>query len=204
MVDEDFVMGYVTGYNDAPKSGGGGTIISKTITKNGTYHAVDDNADGYDPVIVKVKMSQKEIDDLIEWVIDQIEPQLPDGTEITPPAIDADNEFEPQLPDGADRPYLVGASSDGKYHQVMYSIVGTELVGTELQTKKTAYVDLYVNGTLVRHEQKMSVYDYPLNSLTVQSDGTVRVIVRKADGTVVNDKIYGAYINPAYATVWAI
>ena len=197
MVDEDFVMGYVTGYNDG--AGAGGTIISKTITKNGTYHAVDDNADGYDPVIVKVKLSQKEIDDLIEWVIDQIEPQLPDGTEITPPAIDADNEFEPSV-DGADRPYLVGASSDGKYHQVMYSIVGTDSLGTY----KTAYLDLYVNGMLVRHEQKMAVYDYPLNSLTVQSDGTVRVIVRKADGTVVNDKTYGSYINAAYATVWAI
>ena len=195
-------MGYVCGYNDGAGAGVG-TIISKTITKNGTYHAVDDNADGYDPVIVKAKMSQKEIDDLIEWVIDQIEPQLPDGTEITPPAIDVDNEFEPSV-DGADRPYLVGASSDGKYHQVMYSIVETELVGTENQTKKTAYLDLYVNGMLVRHEQKMSVYDYPLNSLTVQSDGTVRVIIRKADGTVVNDKTYGSYINTAYATVWAI
>lgn len=32
--------------------GGGGTIISKTITANGTYNALSDNADGYNPVIV--------------------------------------------------------------------------------------------------------------------------------------------------------
>lgn len=36
-------------------SGGGGyTIISKTITSNGTYNASSDNADGYSPVIVSV------------------------------------------------------------------------------------------------------------------------------------------------------
>ena len=35
-------------------SGGSATIISKTITANGTYNASSDNADGYDPVIVSV------------------------------------------------------------------------------------------------------------------------------------------------------
>lgn len=35
-------------------SGGGGTIVSKTITANGTYSASSDNADGYDPVVVQV------------------------------------------------------------------------------------------------------------------------------------------------------
>lgn len=37
-------------------SGGGGdaTIVSKSITSNGTYNASDDDADGYDPVIVNV------------------------------------------------------------------------------------------------------------------------------------------------------
>ena len=34
--------------------GGGGTIVSKTITANGTYNASDDSADGYSPVIVNV------------------------------------------------------------------------------------------------------------------------------------------------------
>lgn len=34
--------------------GGGGTIVSKTITANGTYYASSDNADGYSPVTVNV------------------------------------------------------------------------------------------------------------------------------------------------------
>lgn len=34
--------------------GGGETIVPKTITANGTYNALDDNADGYDPVVVNV------------------------------------------------------------------------------------------------------------------------------------------------------
>ena len=34
--------------------GGAGTIISKDITQNGTYNALSDNADGYNPVIVDV------------------------------------------------------------------------------------------------------------------------------------------------------
>lgn len=35
-------------------SGGGGTIVSKSITENGTYNASADNADGYSPVTVNV------------------------------------------------------------------------------------------------------------------------------------------------------
>ena len=35
-------------------SGGGGTIVSKSITENGTYNASSDNADGYSPVTVNV------------------------------------------------------------------------------------------------------------------------------------------------------
>lgn len=35
-------------------SGGSATIVSKTITSNGTYNASADSADGYDPVIVNV------------------------------------------------------------------------------------------------------------------------------------------------------
>lgn len=34
--------------------GGGSTIVSKTITANGTYNASADSADGYNPVIVNV------------------------------------------------------------------------------------------------------------------------------------------------------
>lgn len=37
------------------KGGGGGTLITKTITKNGTYDPKDDGADGYSRVIVDVK-----------------------------------------------------------------------------------------------------------------------------------------------------
>lgn len=37
--------------------GGGGTIVSKTITTNGTYNASDDNADGYSPVTVNIPSS---------------------------------------------------------------------------------------------------------------------------------------------------
>lgn len=36
---------------------GGGTIVPKTITANGTYNASADNADGYDPVVVNVSGS---------------------------------------------------------------------------------------------------------------------------------------------------
>lgn len=35
-------------------SGGGGTIVSKSITQNGTYYASSDHADGYNPVTVSV------------------------------------------------------------------------------------------------------------------------------------------------------
>ena len=36
----------------AEKLGGGGTLVEKTITKNGTYNAADDNANGYSVVNV--------------------------------------------------------------------------------------------------------------------------------------------------------
>lgn len=41
--------------------GGGGTIIQKTFTQNGTYHAIADAVDGYDPVIVDVPIASKSI-----------------------------------------------------------------------------------------------------------------------------------------------
>lgn len=200
MFDEDIVIGYVLGYNDGTAAGGG-TIISKTITKNGTYHAADDNADGYDPVIVKVKLSQKEIDDLIEWVIDQIKPQLPDGTEISPPDVDADNEFEPSV-DGADRPYLVSVSADGRMHEVMYGVV----VDTKYGPSKIYYVDLYADGKLIRHDNKLEVTEYgtiPGSTAKLLSNGAVEVTSRWANGTS-KTQTWGPYLSYSNATVWAI
>lgn len=42
------------GSNLISTGGSGGTIVSKTITANGTYNASSDNADGYSPVTVNV------------------------------------------------------------------------------------------------------------------------------------------------------
>ena len=39
---------------ETPISTGGGTIIPKTITENGTYNASADSADGFSPVTVNV------------------------------------------------------------------------------------------------------------------------------------------------------
>lgn len=39
---------------DLGGGGGGSTIVSKTITANGTYYASADSADGYNPVVVNV------------------------------------------------------------------------------------------------------------------------------------------------------
>ena len=39
---------------EIPISTGGGTIIPKTLTANGTYNASSDSADGYSPVTVNV------------------------------------------------------------------------------------------------------------------------------------------------------
>lgn len=42
---------------DLISTGGAGTLVSKTITSNGTYNATDDHADGYDMVTVNVPTS---------------------------------------------------------------------------------------------------------------------------------------------------
>ena len=47
-----------TSINSIP-SGGSATLITKTITENGTYDATDDNADGYSQVTVNVIPSSK-------------------------------------------------------------------------------------------------------------------------------------------------
>lgn len=52
-----FIAGYLLGLEDG---GGGGvplTIIPKTITENGEYAAIDDNADGYNPVVVALPIN---------------------------------------------------------------------------------------------------------------------------------------------------
>jgi hypothetical protein len=46
---------------NVPTSGGGGTLIQKAITQNGTYNASDDNADGYSSVMVNVSGGSDEI-----------------------------------------------------------------------------------------------------------------------------------------------
>lgn len=51
MVNNDFLMGYGAG---KAAGGGGSTLITKTITENGTYAAFSDNADGYSSVTVDV------------------------------------------------------------------------------------------------------------------------------------------------------
>lgn len=190
MNDEDFVMGYVCGYNEG---GGVGVIVEKTISKNGTYHAADDNVDGFDPVIVNVpKMTKEELDDLIDWVIDQIMPQLPDGTpEPEIPEIDV-GDLRPSIDDGYDWPYLTAVSPDGRTSQIMYGIAEQ----TEYGPSKFYYVDTFVDGVLVRHEVKLQVTNYgqiPGNTAQMNSDGTVTVTARLADGTS-QTSVSGPYI----------
>ena len=48
-----FPAGFVSAIGNIP-TGGGGTLITKNITANGTYNAEDDNADGYSSVTVAV------------------------------------------------------------------------------------------------------------------------------------------------------
>ena len=200
MIDEDIVIGYILGYNGKSDK----TIISKSITKNGTYHAADDNADGFDPVTVNVRgLSQKDVDDLIQWVIDQITPQLPDDTEITPPTIDADNEYAPSM-DGADRPYLTAVSEDGQYHQVMYGVYSPP--GDAYKDQMVYYVDTYRDGQLVTHTTALRVPDYgkmPGSMSSIQSDGSIKVTGYTSSGSTTTST-WGPYINAAYATVWAI
>lgn len=43
--------------NPQSAGGGGGTLITKNITANGTYNALSDNADGYSSVVVNVQSS---------------------------------------------------------------------------------------------------------------------------------------------------
>lgn len=47
-----FPSGFVSAVENIPT--GGGVLVSKTISQNGSYRAADDNADGYSDVIVNV------------------------------------------------------------------------------------------------------------------------------------------------------
>lgn len=49
-----------------PPGGAGATIISKTITQNGTYNANSEGADGYSPVVVNVS-SEPVINPVYNW-----------------------------------------------------------------------------------------------------------------------------------------
>lgn len=210
MVDEDIVIGYILGYNGKPDK----TIIGKSITKNGTYHAADDDADGFDPVTVNVKgISQKDIDDLIEWVIDQIKPQLPDDTEITPPEITVpdDDACKPSL-DGYDHPYLTTVSQDGKYTYVMYGMPECKRYPNELGLSKLYYVDKYLNGRLVEHKAVTVVVNIPASptdpnptntylsiSWELRQDGTIKII--HSNKGVTSVEIKGPYIS-GDSVVW--
>jgi len=48
-----FPDGFISAIGDIP-TGGGSTLITKSITENGTYNASSDNADGYSSVSVSV------------------------------------------------------------------------------------------------------------------------------------------------------
>ena len=197
VVDEDFVMGYVVGQNNV-------NIIEKTITQSGTYHAADDGADGFDPVIVNANgLSQKDLDDLIDWLIDQIMPQLPDGTPVpTIPDIDVSNNLRPVIED-CDKPFLTNVSADGETTQIMYGIVKQ----TEYGQSKFFYVDTYVSGRLVSHGWELEVSGYgqvPGATAQLNSDGSVTVTERWDDGTS-RTTVYGPYIGGAGSTtVWSI
>ena len=212
MVDEDIVIGYILGYNGKPDK----TIIGKSITKNGTYHAADDNADGFDPVTVNVRgLSQKDIDDLIKWVIDQLKPQLPDDTpELVPPEITVnDSDLKPSL-DGCDRPYLTAVSQDGKYTYVMYGMPEGKRWPNEIGLSKQYYVDTFFNGRLVSHKGVCSVVNIPASATDpnpentylsiaweLRQDGTIK-ITHSLRGTL-EYEIKGPYIS-GDAVVWNV
>ena len=195
MNDEDFVMGYAVGFNDVK-------IVEKTITKNGTYRAADDGADGFDPVIVNVDgMSQEDINDLMDWLIDQIMPQLPDGTPepVLPEIVVGD--LRPTV-EGYDKPYLTAVSPDGRTTQIMYGIVEQ----TEHGPNKVYYVDTFEDGVLARHGKALTVQGYgqiPGNTAQLNSDGTVTVTARWEDGTS-KTKVWGPFITDSGNTVWSI
>ena len=194
MVDEDFVMGYVCGFNDVK-------IIEKTITQSGTYHAADDGADGFDPVIVNVDgMSQEDIDGLMDWLLDQIMPQLPDGTPepVLPEIVVGD--LRPTV-DGYDKPFLLSEADDGKTSQVMYGV--SETYSSSDLPARHYYVDTFVNGVLSRHDSALIVVDEGRsNSSHINSDGTVTVVTTFSSGES-KTKIWGPYVT-GNATVWSV
>ena len=60
---------------DLPDIGGGGggsTIVSKTITANGTYYASSDSADGYNPVTVNVPASPPQYENFVFMLDNQV------------------------------------------------------------------------------------------------------------------------------------
>lgn len=57
-IDDETLEDYA-GFVDTISTGGGSTLITKTITANGTYNATDDSADGYSQVTVNVQPPQE-------------------------------------------------------------------------------------------------------------------------------------------------
>ena len=55
---EDFSYSEMAPAIDNIPTGGGGTLISKTVVDNGVYRAVDDEADGYSVVTVTIPTTQ--------------------------------------------------------------------------------------------------------------------------------------------------
>ena len=57
-IDDETLDDYA-GFVNTISTGGGSTLITKTITANGTYNATDDSADGYSEVTVNVQPPQE-------------------------------------------------------------------------------------------------------------------------------------------------
>lgn len=194
MVDEDFVMGYAVGQNNVK-------IVEKTITVSGAYHAADDGADGFDPVIVNIDaMSQKDIDDLMDWVIDQIMPQLPDGTPVPVLPDITVSDLRPSV-EGYDRPFLLCSSADGRHVSIMYGVMG-EIYG---EPGKYFYVDYYIDGVLDNHRNVLQIQgEGTRNSSHLNSDGSVTVVTTFPDGTT-ETRIWGPYIGGSdFTIVWSV
>lgn len=195
MVDEDFVMGYVCGYNDVK-------IAEKTITKNGTYYAKDDDADGYDPVIVDVDgLDDDKLKELIDIITGLIQDQIDEDwtgedppPEISPPEITV-GDIRPIDPN-ADPLYLTSVSADGETVEVLY---GVGITYNGLPAKQYC-VDTYRNGVFSTHNVALIVP----NGVTsrINSDGTITAISTTSSGTTVT-RVYGPYVS-GNSIVWSI
>ena len=65
-----FPDGFISAVQNIPTGGGGSTLITKSITENGTYDASDDSADGYSEVTVNVPQTTSPFVKLGTYTID--------------------------------------------------------------------------------------------------------------------------------------